>query len=181
MVLINASSRWSHVCLLSTRSVAFARFLTQIIRLRAQFPDYTIKKVRLDNTGEFMSQAFNDYYMSIGIAVDHLVAHIHTQNGLAESLIKHLQLIVRPLIMRIKLTISVLGHGVLHAAVLIRIRPSAHHEYSPLQLVFGQEPNISHLRIFGCAVYVPIAPPQRIKWVLKEDWEYMSAMNLLLL
>ena len=30
-------------------------------------------------------------------------------------------------------------------------------------MVFGQEPNIFHLRIFGCAVYVPIAPPQRTK------------------
>ena len=27
----------------------------------------------------------------------------------------------------------------------------------------GHEPNISHLKIFGCAVYVPIAPPQRSK------------------
>ena len=35
MVLIDASTRWSHVCLLSTRNVAFARFLAQIIRLRA--------------------------------------------------------------------------------------------------------------------------------------------------
>ena len=25
----------------------------------------------------------------------------------------------------------------------------------------GKEPNISHLRIFGCTVYVPISPPQR--------------------
>ena len=31
MVLIDASTRWSHVCLLSTRNVAFARFLAQII------------------------------------------------------------------------------------------------------------------------------------------------------
>ena len=31
VVLINASTRWSHVCLLSTRNVAFARLLTQII------------------------------------------------------------------------------------------------------------------------------------------------------
>ena len=30
-------------------------------------------------------------------------------------------------------------------------------------MAFGQEPNISHLRIFGCAIYVPIAPPQRTK------------------
>ena len=78
MVLIDASTRWSHVCLLSTRNVAFARFLAQIIRLRAQFPDYTIKTVRLDNAGEFTSQAFNDYCMSIGINVEHPVAHVHT-------------------------------------------------------------------------------------------------------
>ena len=35
MVLIDASTRWSHVCLLSTRDVTFARLLAQIIRLQA--------------------------------------------------------------------------------------------------------------------------------------------------
>ena len=38
MVLINASTRWSHVCLLSSRNVAFARLLPRIIRLITQFP-----------------------------------------------------------------------------------------------------------------------------------------------
>ena len=41
--------------LLSTRNVAFARLLAQIIRLRAQFPDYPVKKIRLDNAREFTS------------------------------------------------------------------------------------------------------------------------------
>ncbi|KAL4038648.1 hypothetical protein IC575_002271 [Cucumis melo] len=52
MVLIDASSRWSHMCLLSSRNLAFARLLAQIIKLRAQFPDYTIKNIRLDNAGD---------------------------------------------------------------------------------------------------------------------------------
>ena len=30
-------------------------------------------------------------------------------------------------------------------------------------MAFGQEPNIFYLRIFGCAIYVPIVPPQRTK------------------
>ena len=161
--MIDASTRWSHVCLLSTRNMAFARLLAQIIRLKAQFPDYTIKTIRLDNVCEFTSQAFNDYFMSTGITVEHPVAHVHTQNGLAESLIKRLQLIARPLLMRTKLSVSMWGHAILHAAALVRIRPTNYHEFSPLQLTFGQEPNISHLRVFGCAVYVPIAPPQRTK------------------
>ena len=45
MVLIDASTRWSHLCLLSTRNVAFARLFAQIIRLQAQFPDYPIRKI----------------------------------------------------------------------------------------------------------------------------------------
>ena len=76
------------VCLLSTMNVAFSRLLAQIIRLWAQFPDYPIKKIRLDNAGKFTSQAFNNYCMSIGIDVEYPIAHTHTQNGLAESFIK---------------------------------------------------------------------------------------------
>ena len=65
--------------------------------------------------------------------------------------------------MRTKLSVSIWGHAILHATTLVRIRPTNYHEFSPLQLTFGQEPNISHLRIFGCAMYVPIAPSQRTK------------------
>nr|GEU90436.1 retrovirus-related Pol polyprotein from transposon TNT 1-94 [Tanacetum cinerariifolium] len=135
----------------------------KILQMDKMAPYYTIKRVRLDNAGEFTSQAFNDYCMSVGIIFEHQVAHVHTQNGLAESLIKRPQLIARPLIMRTKLPVSIWGHAILHAASLIRMRPTANHVYSPMQLAFGQEPNISHLRIFRCAVYVPIAPPQRTK------------------
>jgi len=71
MVLIDASSRWSYVCLLSSRDMTFAKFLAQIIKLRAQFPDYTIKKIRLDNVYEFSCESFNNYCMSIGITVEH--------------------------------------------------------------------------------------------------------------
>ena len=163
LVLIYASTRWSHICLLSTRNVAFARLLAQIIRLRAQFPNYPIKKNHLDNASEFTSQAFNDYCMSIGIDVEHPVAYTHTQNGLVESLIKRLQIISRNFLMKSKLPVSAWGHAILHAASLVRIRPTAYHKFSPLQLVLGQQPNIIHLHTFGCAVYVPIAPPQRTK------------------
>ena len=62
-----------------------------------------------------------------------------------------------------KLSVSAWGHAVLYVGSLIRIRPTTNQKYSPLQLAFSQPPNISHFHIFGCAVYVPIAPPQRTK------------------
>ncbi|CAL2247903.1 unnamed protein product [Prunus armeniaca] len=163
MVLIDASTRWSHICLLSTRNVAFSRLFAQIIKLRAQFPDNPIKSIRLDNAGEFTSQTFDAYCMSLGIDVEHLVPHVHTQNGLAEAFIKGLQFIARTLLLKTKLPTSAWGHAILHGATLVRLRPVAQHQFSPLQLAFGRQPNISHLRVFGCAVYVPIAPPQCTK------------------
>jgi len=72
----------------------------QIIRLRAQFPDYPIKKIQLDNDGECTSQTFDNFCTLIRIDVELPVAHVHTQNGLTESFIKHLQLIARPLFMK---------------------------------------------------------------------------------
>jgi hypothetical protein len=61
MVLIDASTRWSHVCLLSTRNHAFAKIMSQIIKLKANFPEHRINSIRMDNAAEFTSQAFNDY------------------------------------------------------------------------------------------------------------------------
>ena len=137
MVLIDVSSRWSHVCLLSSRNLACAKLLAQIIRLRAQFPDYPIKTIRLDNAGEFTSQAFDAYCVSVGIKVEHPVAHVHTQNGLAESFIKRLQLIARPLLMKSELPTTVWGHAILHATSLVRLRPTHYNKYSPLQLIWS--------------------------------------------
>ena len=58
--------------------------------------------------------------MSIGIDVEHPVAHTHTQNGLAESLIKRFQIITRHLLMKSKLPVSTWDHAILHATSLVR-------------------------------------------------------------
>jgi hypothetical protein len=161
MVLIDASSKWSHICLLSTRNHAFAKLISQIIRIKNTFPDHRIKSIRMDNAGEFTSKAFDDYCTTSGIAVQHSVPHVHIQNGLAEALIKRIKLIARPLLQSCNLPNTCWGHVVLHATTLINFRPSAYNIHSPMQLVQGVIPKISHLRKFGCMVYVPIPPPQR--------------------
>ena len=163
MVLIDESTRWSHVSLISTRNIAFTRLLAQIIQLRAQFPDHLIKTIHLDNDGEFSSKIFFYYCMSLGIDVQYHVAHVHSQNGLVESFIKHLQLISRPLLLKTKLPLSAWGHAILHVADLIRFCHTTNQDLSPLHLTLGYQSNISHLCIFGCGVYVPIAPTHRTK------------------
>ncbi|KAL6576893.1 hypothetical protein OROMI_011169 [Orobanche minor] len=63
-----------------------------------------------------------------------------------------------------ELPVSPWGHAILHSAALVRLWPTANHQYSPLQLVLGHQPDVSHLRVFGCHVYVPVTPPQRTKF-----------------
>ena len=113
----------------------------------------------MDNADEFNLKAFDDYCMALGIKVEHLVPYVHIHNGLAESLIKRIKLIARPLLQYSDLPTSCWGHVVLQVVTLIQIRPTTYHDYFPLQIVCGKEPNISHLPIFGCTVYVPISPP----------------------
>jgi hypothetical protein len=67
MILIDPSIRWSHICLLVTRNIAFARLLVQIIQLRA---DYQIQSIQLDNVGEF---TFNH----LMIKIEHSVTYVY--------------------------------------------------------------------------------------------------------
>jgi hypothetical protein len=161
MVLIDASTRWSHVCLLSTRNPAFTKFMTQVIRLKTNCLEYRIKSIRMNNVAKFSSRAFNNYCMAQGIKVQHSVPYVNTKNGLAESLIKRINLIARPLLQGCNLPTSCWGHAILHATDLVQLRPTLYHTISPLQLVCGDQPSISHMRKFGCAVYTPISPPKR--------------------
>ena len=75
--------------------------------------------------------------------------------------------------MKTKLLTSAWGHAIMHVAALVRIRFTIYHEYSSSRLVFGKQLDISHLAIFGCALYVPIAPTQRTKWVPNDDLGFM--------
>ncbi|XP_068314943.1 uncharacterized protein [Pyrus communis] len=52
--------------------------------------------------------------------------------------------------------------------MLVRLRPTATQPHSLLQLVTGYEPNVLHLCVFGCAVYILIAPPLRTKMGLQR-------------
>ena len=78
MVLIDASTRWSYVTLLSTHNLAFTKLFAHIIILRVQFPDYPIKFIGLYDASEFTSRSFNDYCLAIGIDVEHPMAYTYT-------------------------------------------------------------------------------------------------------
>jgi hypothetical protein len=82
MFFIDASTRRYHLCLLSTHNHAFAKFMTQVIRLKVNYLEYMIKNICMNNAAKFLSRAFNDYRMTQVIELQHSVPYVHTQNGL---------------------------------------------------------------------------------------------------
>ena len=73
----------------SQGNVAFSKLLAHVIKLNVHHPDYPIESIRLNNAREFTSNTFDDYYMSVGVEVEHPIPHVHTQNSLANAFIKH--------------------------------------------------------------------------------------------
>jgi hypothetical protein len=57
--------------------------------------------------------------MAEGIEVQHSMPYVHTQTSLAESLIKRIKLIAKPLLHNCNLPITYWGPAVLHVAYLI--------------------------------------------------------------
>jgi hypothetical protein len=159
LVLVDASGSHAEVSLLTTRNMAFPKILAMLIRFRNHFPDRPIKSLRMDNAGEFKSHAFEDYCTATGIALTYSVPYEHSQNGLAEAYIKKIQLVARPLLIHAQLPASLWSHAVLHAATLLRFRPTLLNTQASIELVSGRTPNVSHLRTFGCQVWVPVPEP----------------------
>lgn len=78
----------------------------------------------MKNAGKFSAMTFDEFGEAQGIDVEHPIVHVHTQNGLAESLIKRMQVVARGLLMCSKLPTFTWGHTVLHANTLIRLHPT---------------------------------------------------------
>lgn len=132
-----------------------------ILKFRNHYPDHKIKSLRVDNAKEFASKTFEDFCSASAITLTYSVPYKHSQNGLAEAFIKKVQLVTRPLLIHARLPSHYWGHAVLHAAALLRFRPTPHNTQSPLELVSGKVPNVAHLRTFGCKTWVPAPEPSR--------------------
>jgi hypothetical protein len=160
-VLIDAFGSHLEASLLPTRNMIFPKLLVILIKYRNHFPDFPIKYLRMDNALEFRSHAFEDYCVATCIALTYSVPYEHSQNGLAEAFIKKIQLVTRLLLLQAQLPSSMWGHVVLHATALLKLRPTLLNVQIPAELQSGRIPYVSHIKVFGCQVWVPVTEPKR--------------------
>ena len=160
MVLVDVAGIHFEVSLLSTRNIVFAKLLAMLIKFKTHNPDFPVKTLRMDNAAKFKSHYFEDYCVATRIELTYSTSYKHSQNGLAEAFIKKIQLISRPLLIQANLPFYFWAHAILHAATLLRYQPTLLNDFSPLELLSGQKPDISHFRVFGCQVWVPTSRTQ---------------------
>ena len=156
LVLVDAIRVHSEVSLLSTCNIAFAKVLAMLLKFRTHYLDCPIKTLCMDNAKEFRSQKFKDYCVTTRIILTYSVPYGHAENGLVEAFIKKVQLISQPLLLHAKLPSHFWAHAVLHAATLLRYKPILLNDHLSLELLTNRILDVSHFRIFGCRVWIPV-------------------------
>ena len=163
MVIVDATSRLSRVYLLASRNFILRYIVQFISEMQNSFPQSSIKNIRCDNAAEFRAEIFEEYCAALGIKVEWTVPEVHQQNGLAEAHINRLQLVARPLLLQSSLPASAWGYAILHAQRLLQLRPLQRSNLTPHHFMTDSSPSVQHLRVFGCAVYIPIPKSHRTK------------------
>lgn len=139
------------------RSEYYALALVTLLQIRTQYFDFPIQKLHLDNALEFRSSRFDAYCQSQGIQLEYGPAYEKEMNGTSENYVKQVTNVARTLLCQSSLPGYMWRHAFEHAAALLNLWPTqALGGDSSEQLLLGRPPSISHLRKFGCTIYVPV-------------------------
>ena len=150
---------WVHT--IAQKSEVFGLFKELKAMLENQ-TNKTIKTLRTDNGGEYTSNRFKQFLVSVGIKHQLSVAYNPQQNGVAERMNRTLKEMMRSLLGDSDLPNGYWGEAVRTAAYLRNRCPSrAIDGKSPEQVFSGKVPGLSHLKAFGSKAYVFVPDARR--------------------
>ncbi|KAL4273414.1 hypothetical protein GQ457_13G015300 [Hibiscus cannabinus] len=114
----------------------------------------SIKALRSDRGGEYLSQYFDEILKECGI-VSHLTPPGTPQwNGVSERRNRTLLDMVRSMISRTDLLTSFWSYALETAAFTLNRVPSKSVQKTPHEMWTGRRPNMSFMKIWGCKAYV---------------------------
>lgn len=135
------------------KSDVFLIFCKFYVFIVTQF-NGSIKYLQSDGGGEYMSKKFKQFLDSKGMIHHISCAHTPQQNGLAERKCHHVVETSISLFSYAQLSLLFWYHACSYAAFLINQMPwKGLGMKSPYQVLFGQNPDIHSLKVFGTVVY----------------------------
>ncbi|GKA84869.1 retrotransposon protein, putative, ty1-copia subclass [Tanacetum coccineum] len=121
----NDYSRYGYVYLLKHKHEVFEAFKVFKNKVENQLRK-TIKAIRSDRGGEYISQEFKDYLKACGI-------------------VQQLTLLTRH---------NIMDYALESAARIINMVPTKKVDKTPYELWHGKVPNLSYLKVWGCEAHV---------------------------
>ena len=129
------------------------------------------KVLQCDNDSVYRSKAFQGLCTTQGITLRYSAPYCQYQNGIAERSWRTLLEASRALLHSAQLPTSFWAFAMAHANYIRNRVPTSHlhleQSDNPFEAMFGIQPEILHLREFGCSAYVHVADSQRTKWQSK--------------
>ena len=146
-------SRYGYVYLMRHKSEAFDKF--KEFRNEVQnMLGKSIKALRSDRGGEYLSSGFSEYLKECGIVSQLTPPYTPQHNGVSERRNRTLLDMVRSMMSFSDLPASFWGYALETATHVLNRVPSKSVDKTPYELWSGRKPNLSYLRIWGCEAYV---------------------------
>ena len=165
ITFIDDYSRFMWICLTSDKSASTV--LDAFKRYRAYSQTYTgheLKVLRTDGGGEYINEQFNTVLFTLGIERQVTVAYTPQQNGVAERANRTIMEAARSMLHAAGLPLDFWEYAVAVAVYLRNRSPTkALAEATPYEAWRGEKPDLSHIRVFGCAASMHLGRARRSK------------------
>ncbi len=155
-------SKWCEVKLLQHKS-GLAAALEHVVLLLENQSGKTLKAIRSDRGGEFVNWKVDAFLSSKGIAHQKTVPYSPQQNGVAERMNRTLMDKARAMLFESDLQLNLWGEAAMTACYLRNRSPAAGISMTPFEAFWGKKPDVSNLRVFGCAVWAKVPDQFRKK------------------
>ena len=114
----------------------------------------SIKTLRSDRGGEYVSIEFTQFLMDNGILAQLTPPCIPQMNGLLERRNRTLLEMVRSMMSFSKLPISLWGYAIETTKCVLNVLPNKFVASTPYEIWKGKKPDFSYFRVWGCSAHV---------------------------
>ncbi|GJT50671.1 retrotransposon protein, putative, ty1-copia subclass [Tanacetum coccineum] len=155
-------SRYGYVYLLKHKHEVFETFKVFKSEVENQLGK-TIKAIRSDHGGEYISQEFKDYLKTCGIVQQLTPPYTPQHNGVSERRNRTLLNMVRSMMSLTILPLSFWDYALESAARILNMVPTKKVDKTPYELWHGKVPNLSYLKVWGCEAHVKRHTPDKLQ------------------
>ncbi|GJX57214.1 retrotransposon protein, putative, ty1-copia subclass [Tanacetum coccineum] len=139
-------------------------YISKLKKPKPSAKEYTtIKALRSDREGEYISQEFKDYLKACGIVQQLTPPYTPQHNGVSERKNRTLLDMVRYMMHLTTLLLSFWDYTLEIATRILNMVPTKKVDKTPYELWYGKVPNLSYLKVWGCEAFVKRDTPDKLQ------------------